>query len=289
MENRGGNSAFQRVLFPRSRREERIRRRWAAGAAAVVFVGGLLAVLGLGLVVLIAVVLSASVASVWIAWRHGADLGDVAARVRATWRHVPRAADADEATVEMAAIAAQDDRTVYGRAPLPTRQQLGDLLPRLRLSIPTKSADALTETPASVSTFPSSVQLEGSRCNTLGVALRRAGRAQQAASLHQAARLIFAGAGDSRGEALTANALGAAFAEVGEHEAALEQFEQARMLLQALGDQEWEGRVLANIAFAKRRVGADEEADDFLRSALQKLSPQTEAYRRVESRLRPAS
>lgn len=135
----------------------------------------------------------------------------------------------------------------------------------------------------------SPLQAEGTRCNALGVALRRAGRAHHAATLHEAARLIFAGAGDRRGEALTANALGAALVEVGKPDAALEQFEQARTLLHALGDRHCEGKVLANIALAKRREGADEEAVDLLRSALEKLSPQTEAYRRVERQLARAS
>jgi tetratricopeptide (TPR) repeat protein len=258
METRGATSA--------------VRRRWAAMTAAVVFVSCLLILVGLGLVVLVAFAIAAAFAFVQIA-RDG--------RLRERLRPLPAHAD-EAATVEMAALSG---RTVYGRPPLPTRQQVADTLRRLK---PVVVTDAQPE-PAPAAVSPSSLLVEGSRCNALGIALRRAGSAQEAATLHEAARLMFAGVGDRRGEALTANALGAALVEVGKQDAALEQFEEARTMLHALGDRHMEGKVLANIALAKRRAGDDAQADDFLRSALQKLLPQTEAYRRVEQQLRRAS
>jgi tetratricopeptide (TPR) repeat protein len=112
---------------------------------------------------------------------------------------------------------------------------------------------------------------------------------QQAAALHEAAQLIFARLGNRRAEALAANALGVALAEIGEHDPALEQFERARRLLQELGDRHWQGKVLANIGQAKHRLGRDDEAVEHLQTALAHLTPQTEAYRRVERRLRHAS
>jgi tetratricopeptide (TPR) repeat protein len=194
--------------------------------------------------------------------------------------------DDAEATVEMVAVAASSGgRTVYGRPPLPTRAQLAAAFPQLLPALERRIHDALAGDPATAGPAPGPLELEGSRCNALGVELRRAGRAQQAATLHEAARLIYAEAGDSRGEALAANALGVALAELGDDDAALLQFEQARTLLHELGDRHWEGKVLANVGLAKQRAGRDEEAVDLLRDALAKLSPESEAYRLVEQRL----
>ena len=107
--------------------------------------------------------------------------------------------------------------------------------------------------------------------------------------MHGAASLIFRRVGNSRAEALAANAVGVALAEAGKQDAALEHFEHSRTLLRKLGDEEWEGKVLANISQAKHRAGKNEEAIGLLRSALEKLSPETDAYRRVERRLNQAS
>lgn len=130
---------------------------------------------------------------------------------------------------------------------------------------------------------------EALSCNALGVQLRRVGDPVQAVEQHRAAERLFAQVGNRRGEALAANNLALALADAGDHEAALTQFERARTLLHALGDGEREGKVIANIGFTKQRAGQDDEADELLRAALEKLEPESPAYRLVERQLRRAS
>jgi tetratricopeptide (TPR) repeat protein len=188
----------------------------------------------------------------------------------------------------MALVGSLADRHDFGRAPLPTRTQVAERLRVLSSATQRRIGAALAPRSADPELSPGVLSREAARCNGLGLALRRAGHARQAATLHQAARLIFAEAGDSRSAALTANVLGVALAEAGRQDAALEQFAQARTLLRALGERQWEGKVLANIGLAKHRVGEDDQAVDFLQSALELLTPETEAYGRVERRLKQA-
>jgi tetratricopeptide (TPR) repeat protein len=129
----------------------------------------------------------------------------------------------------------------------------------------------------------------GYRCQALGTLLRRRGRPEDAATLHAAARLLFAESGDRRGEAVATNGLGLALFSAGEQDASFAQFEQARRLMRSVGDREREGRVTANLGLAKLRSGAIDEAAELLRAALEELTPGTPEYRRVEERLREAS
>jgi tetratricopeptide (TPR) repeat protein len=129
----------------------------------------------------------------------------------------------------------------------------------------------------------------GRRCQELGTLLRRRGRAYDAATMHAAARLIFAESGDRRGEAVATNGLGLALFSAGEQEASFAQFEQARRMLRSVGDREREGRVTANLGLAKLRSGETDEGTELLRTALEHLSPGTPDYRQVEQRLSEAS
>jgi hypothetical protein len=128
----------------------------------------------------------------------------------------------------------------------------------------------------------------GYRCQALGTLLRRRDRAQDAATLHAAARLLFIESGDRHGEAMATNGLGLALFSAGEQDASFAQFEQARRLLHSVGDREREGRVTANFGFAKLRSGAPDEAAELLRAALEQLTPGTPDYEQVETRLREA-
>jgi Tetratricopeptide repeat len=328
METRGGDVSLLRLLCEQSARGQRIRRRAAASAGAAVLFGGLLIASGLARVLLIVIGLLGLVAAVHAARERGGHatvsarleslrrrLGSIASdrtrravmRLRTSIGTVrggradsatgwPLAVSSvgdsydEEATVEMAAVAPlTNDRTVYGRPPLPTRTQIIESFPQLLPALQRRIRDALVDKSPSAATESTVLEVQASRCNELGVALRRAGCARQAATLHRAARLIFAGVGDGRGEALAANALGVALVEAGEQDSALEQFEEARTLLRKVGDRHWEGKVLANIGLAKHRVGQDDEALRLLQSALDRLSPETAAYRLVERRLRRAS
>ena len=96
--------------------------------------------------------------------------------------------------------------------------------------------------------------------------------------------------GDRRVEALTLNNLALALVHTrGGVPAAVEHFEQALVLLGELGDEEHEGQVIANLAFVRRRQGRDEDADSLLSAALDKLPPDSSAYRQVEDQLQRAS
>ena len=95
--------------------------------------------------------------------------------------------------------------------------------------------------------------------------------------------------GDRRAEALTRNNLALALVHTGGVAVAVQQFEEALVLLRELGDEEHEGQVIANLASVRRRQGRDEDADSLLNAALDKLPPESSAYRQVEEQLRRAS
>jgi hypothetical protein len=321
METRGSHGSLLRPVLERSRRGERLRRRFAAIAAAVVFVLGLTAAVGSMLLVLTVLGVLMLAALVLAAREQRADrvvllrlrsfarrdvqvllprgrrvVVDTLALVRtsfsgAQWpSHGGGAGCGEEATVEMAVVQAPPSvLPVSRRLPHPAWSQVADRLSELLPALERRIGSAIPGLPRRAEDAVGVADVEGSRCNALGLALRRAGRTQQAAALHEAALLIFARLGDRRAEALAANALGVALVEIGDHDGALEQFERARALLHELGDRHWEGKVLANIGLAKHRVGRDDEALEHLQIALANLSPETEAYRLVERRLKLAS
>ena len=119
--------------------------------------------------------------------------------------------------------------------------------------------------------------------NERGRRLRREGDPSQAAAQHRAALAIVKELGDRRSEALTRNQLGLALARCGSEDAAVEQLQHALLILRALGDEEHEARVIANLGFVQRRRGHSEEAVLLLHEALDKLPPESPAYRRVEA------
>jgi tetratricopeptide (TPR) repeat protein len=126
--------------------------------------------------------------------------------------------------------------------------------------------------------------------NTLGAQLRRERDYEQAADQHRAALAIVRELGDGRAEALTLNNLALALVHTeGGVPAAIEDFEQSLDLLRELGDEELEGQVIANLASVRRRQGRDEDAASLLNAALDKLPPESPAYRQVEEQLRRAS
>jgi tetratricopeptide (TPR) repeat protein len=127
------------------------------------------------------------------------------------------------------------------------------------------------------------------RLNELGAELRRTGNYELAAERHRAALAIVRDLGDRRAEALTLNNLALALVHTGGVAAALQHFEQSLVVLRELGDEEHEGQVIANLGFVHRRQGRREEAENLLHAALDKLPPESSAYRRVEEQLRRAS
>ena len=125
--------------------------------------------------------------------------------------------------------------------------------------------------------------------NERGAQLRRAGHAEQAVEQHRVALAIVRDLGDQHAEALTLNSLALALAHGGAETAALQQFEEALVVLRKLGDEEHEGQVIANLGLVHRRQGRSEEAVSLLHAALDKLPPESSAYRRVEQQLSRAS
>jgi len=128
------------------------------------------------------------------------------------------------------------------------------------------------------------------RLNELGAQLRRDGDHEGAVVQHRAALTIVRDLGDRRAEALTLNNLALALVHTdGGVPVAVQHFEQSLYLLRELGDEELEGQVIANLGFVRRRQGRDEDAVSLLHAALDKLPPESSAYRQVEEQLRRAS
>jgi tetratricopeptide (TPR) repeat protein len=132
-------------------------------------------------------------------------------------------------------------------------------------------------------------QGQAQRLNELGAQLRRDGKYEEAAEHHRAALAIVRELGDRQAEALTLNNLALALVHSGGVAVAVQHFEQALAGFRELGDEEHEGRVIANLAVVRRRQGRDEDAESLLHAALDKLPPDSSAYRRVEEQLRRAS
>jgi tetratricopeptide (TPR) repeat protein len=127
------------------------------------------------------------------------------------------------------------------------------------------------------------------RLNERGARLRRRGNADEAADKHRTALAIARELGDREAEAMTLNNLALALAQGGDEDAALQHFEQALTVLRQLGDEEREGQVIANLSLVHRRQGRSEEAVNLLNAALDKLPPESPAYRQIEEQLRRAS
>lgn len=133
-------------------------------------------------------------------------------------------------------------------------------------------------------------QRQALRLNELGAELRREGKYEAAAEQHRAALAIVRALGDRQAEALTLNNLALALVHSdGGVAVAVQQFEQAQGILRELGDEEHEGQVIANLAVVRRRQGRDDDAESLLHRALDKLPPESSAYRQVEEQLRRAS
>jgi tetratricopeptide (TPR) repeat protein len=125
--------------------------------------------------------------------------------------------------------------------------------------------------------------------NELGAQLRRRGAHEEAVEQHRVALEINRDLGDEQAEALTLNSLALALAQSGAAAEAVEHLEQARDVLRELGDEEHEGQVIANLGLVYRRQGQSEEAAILFQEALERLSPESSAYRQIAEELRRAS
>ena len=183
------------------------------------------------------------------------------------------------------------------RASRHQRERLGELQPQQRLRrFATRSAPVVGSLRARASqtfrTEPVAIdpQRQALRLNELGAELRREGKYEAAAEQHRAALAIVRALGDRQAEALTLNNLALALVHSdGGVAVAVQHFEQAQGILRELGDEEHEGQVIANLAVVRRRQGRDDDAESLLHRALDKLPPESSAYRQVEEQLRRAS
>jgi tetratricopeptide (TPR) repeat protein len=127
------------------------------------------------------------------------------------------------------------------------------------------------------------------RLNERGAQLRRDGKPDRAVEQHRVALAMVRDLGDRQAEAMTLNNLALALAQGGADRAAVQHFEQALAVLRQLGDEEHEGQVIANLGLVHGRQGRSEEAVTLLNAALDKLPPESPAYRQVAEQLRRAS
>ena len=130
---------------------------------------------------------------------------------------------------------------------------------------------------------------EAGRLNARGVELRRQGDAEGAVAAHRAALEIAHEAGDPSTEAMTLNNLGLALAHTGDEHAAIEHFDASAAILREIDDAHHEGQVLANLGFLHGRSGRQEQALYCLEAALDRLKPDSRAFRHVQEQLRRAS
>ncbi len=130
---------------------------------------------------------------------------------------------------------------------------------------------------------------QAARLNARGASERRRGDIRAAVDHHREALAIVRELRDERAEALTLNSLALAVARGGDDDAALAHFGRSLALLRELDDEQTEGQVVANIGLVHARRGRRQQSAECLRAALEKLSPETPDYRRVEEHLRRAS
>jgi tetratricopeptide (TPR) repeat protein len=136
---------------------------------------------------------------------------------------------------------------------------------------------------------PQSRGRQAHRINERGAQLRRRGDHERAVEQHLVALAIVRDLGDEQAEALTLNNLALALAQGGSEEEAVQHLEQALVVLRGLGDEKHEARVMANLGMVHRRQGHSEEAVTLLHEALDRLPPESPAYRQVAEELRRAS
>lgn len=285
MASRSTAALFRRVL-ERSAAGVRLRRRIGALSGLAAFLAGMLAAIGLDVLVAVAVVagLAASVAVVaaGVVWwrRPAAWPGENPSRTNHdVGRHFVAAG--------LAAAAARRDLV------LGARRFAGELLGAAAgiRQATAVSVERLRERPVTISrreTGRASGEAwvrEALRLNAQGVELRKRGECQEAAECHRAALEILQDVGDWRGVALTQSNIALALERAGAEEEAVPYFEEAIWTLRELDDPEREGQVIANLGAMHLRHGRSDEAAELFEAALERLSPASEARVQVERQL----
>lgn len=263
-----------RVFGERTAHGARLRQRGLAASALSSLLLGFLVAVGHGRLVLLAFVIVLGVAvfaaAVLVVRRLQPNVPELRKRVAS---EAGSLAGAVGVTI---ALTARRAHSGFGRV----RAAARDLLRR---------GKATARPPRRLDRSPAERQQEALRLNARGTGYRRDGDYRSAVESHGAALDILREVGDRRGEALTLNSLALAHAEVGLDGTALAHFATARGILREIDDEEREAQVVANLGFVHVRRGRLQEAAACLREALEKLSPDSQEYRRVEAELRRTS
>jgi tetratricopeptide (TPR) repeat protein len=289
--------------FERSVDREQLRRRVLASTGLWFLLGGLLAALGFAAVLLVTfavlLVVGVTAGGLWLLRRYRVQQG-----LRAALLSIERAFRQLKARLgdlsvrqhlqgfatrvrKMVTVASHRAGVLLARGGRSYATAVGRL--RARTTQVLRTGGRLASSPSTREPAAVDRQHQALRLNELGAQLRRRGNHELAAEHHRAALAIVRDLGDRRAEALTLNNLALALAHTGGVATALQHFEQSLVVLRELGDEEHEGRVIANVGFVHRRQGRSEEAENLLHAALDKLPPESSAYREVEKQLRRAS
>jgi tetratricopeptide (TPR) repeat protein len=198
-------------------------------------------------------------------------------------------------------VARQARRMHRPRLQLPPRPQLRPRVRRIGGSVSTGARRAAVRAPtlleSALQAYARTVlrlsavgrRRRAIQLNERGAQLRRRGDPVHAAEQHRVALEIIRDLGDEQAEALTLNSLGLALAQGGAEDEAVEHLEQARHVLNQIGDEVHEGQVIANLGLVYRRQGESEQASVLFQEALDRLPPDSPAYRHVMEELLRAS
>jgi len=274
--------------FERPVDREQLRRRVLAFAGIWFLLAGMLAALGVTIVLLaslaVVLVLGVAVAALWLIRRY--ELGRA---IRVARPSIERASEKVRPSIKQASGKV---RPSIEHASRKLRSSLDELDARQRLGRLANGATQQARHALEVRPRPPAApdpRRQARRLNEVGAQLRREGDYEGAAEQHRSALAIVRELDDPRTEALTLNNLALALVHTGSVSVAVEHFEQALVLLREVGDERHEGQVIANLGFVRRRQGRDEDARSLLTAALDKLPPESSAYRQVEEQLRRAS
>jgi tetratricopeptide (TPR) repeat protein len=272
-------TAAVRTMGSPSTDTARLRRRAVATGAFVLFLAAFLFTIGFRETAFLLLVVAGGLAVVgaigWIAYRARIDYR----------RHAGRVRRAGAGAVKSGAGVARSGADI-ARLGVDTARRSGQAARLGAATTARRGGQAARRAQAKVGA--GARRREAVRLNGLGVESRRSGRPQEAVVQHRKALSLMRDADDRRGEAMTENSLALALVHAGDEGGALEHFERSLVILRDLDEDESEGQVLANLGVVHSRRGRRHEAVGCLSAALRKLSPQSQAYRRVEEQLRRA-
>ena len=262
---------------------EQLRQRTLAFAGIWFLVAGLLWALGFGIVLLASLTLlllgGLSVAAVWLVRRY--QMGRAVRAVGAVGPPIERASRKLKSSLDDLDAGRRVGRLAHGVA---HQARVASQQARVASQQARSAMEARQRKPSAPDP-----RRQARRLNERGAQLRREGDYAGAAEQHRLALRILHDLDDRREEALTLNNLALALVHTGGVTIAVEHFEQALALLRQIGDETHEGQVIANLGVVRRKQGRDDDAATLFSAALDKLPPESSAYRRVEEELRRAS